>query len=116
MKIKENILNKRNLGYIVTFGSEFLIMLISISLFKLFGKYFSVIDFAEFTISKRLNSFLIPLLFFGLGVSLPKYLSVAAPQKQLQIYYSALLIISTLFFVRYIFQYFCNLKTFSILL
>lgn len=86
-------------NYVVTFGVEFLIMLISVALFKIIALHFHEIGFSEYTVNKRLISFLMPLLMIGLGVSLPKFLSVETKEKQLEIHYSALIIVTGFFLV-----------------
>lgn len=97
MSIKERLgtlIPLSNLSnYVITFGVEFVIMFISVTLFKLIGVKFSEIGFSEFTINKRLIGFLLPLLLIGFGVSLPKFLPTADTQKQLRIYYSAIIVI-----------------------
>lgn len=98
-KIKSNIKNRNLLDYAMTFGVEFLILVISIALFKLINIRFETIGFSEFTISKRLVGFLMPLLMIGLGVSLPKFLPLETSEKQLKIHYTAIIIISSLFII-----------------
>lgn len=89
--------NKMFSSYAITFGIEFLIMFISVILFKIVALKFSDIGFAEFSINKRLVGFLTPLMMMGMGVSLPKFLPIENEQKQLEIHYSALVIVTSLF-------------------
>ncbi|CAN5545646.1 hypothetical protein BH10BAC1_BH10BAC1_14470 [soil metagenome] len=84
-------------SYVITFGIEFLIMLISVVLFKMVAVKFLDLGFAEFSINKRLVGFLMPLMMMGMGVSLPKFLPVESNEKQLQIHYSALIIVTSFF-------------------
>ncbi len=87
----------RLINYAFTFGFEFLIMIISVILFKIINLKFLEIGFSEYTVNKRLVSFLMPLLMMGMGVSLPKFLSIESEKKQLEIHYSAIVIVSVLF-------------------
>jgi O-antigen/teichoic acid export membrane protein len=100
MSIKSNIErlgSKVFSSYVITFGIEFLIMVISVMLFKIIAVRFSGLGFAEFTINKRIVGFLMPLMMMGMGVSLPKFLPNENERKQLEIHYSSLMIISFLF-------------------
>ncbi len=83
--------------YVITFGVEFLILVLSVLIFKLVNIRLDTVSFSEFTVSKRLNAFLIPLLMIGLGVSLPKFLPISSEKKQVSIYYTSLIIICSLF-------------------
>ena len=86
-------------GYVITFGIEFLIMAISVILFKIVKIKYADLGFAEFSINKRLVGFLMPLMTMGMGVSLPKLLPTVNAKQQLEIHYSALIISATLFLV-----------------
>ena len=92
LKIGKHII----IDYAVTFGVEFIILVISILLFRIVNIRFETLGFSEFTISKRLIGFLMPLLMLGLGVSLPKFLPLESKQKQLQIHYTAVIIVTML--------------------
>ncbi len=94
---REFFKSKTILSYVLTFGVEFVIMLITIVLFKFVAVKFLDTGFAEFSINKRLVGFLMPLMMLGLGVSLPKFLPLENEKKQLEIHYSALIIVSSLF-------------------
>ena len=87
----------RLINYILTFGFEFLIMIISVLLFKLINIKYSPIGFSEYSINKRLVGFLMPLLMIGMGTSLPKFLAAETVKKQLEIHYTALIILSVFF-------------------
>lgn len=97
--IKDYIKSTTFLSYAITFGIEFLIMLISVALFKIVVVKFLDIGFAEFSINKRLVGFLMPLMMMGMGVSLSKFLPNENEKKQLEIHYSALIIVTVLFLV-----------------
>ena len=86
---KETIIN-----YLMTFGFEFSIMLITIWLFRLVNIKYESVGFAEYSINKRTVGFLMPLLMMGLGVSLPKFLASSGKKEQLSIHYSALLLVT----------------------
>lgn len=103
--IKKIFSTEQTSNYIITFGVEFLIMIISVLLFKIIAIKFSEIGFAEYTINKRLISFLMPLLMIGLGVSLPKFLSIETKEKQLEIHYTSILIVSILFLLSLLLGY-----------
>ncbi len=96
-KFKQSISSKNLIDYSITFGVEFLIMVITIALFKLVGARFEAEGFSDFTISKRLTGFLMPLLMVGLGVALPKFLPVVSKSKQQEIYYTSIIVITILF-------------------
>ena len=85
---------ERLVNYSIAFGAEFLIMFTGIVLFKIIGVKFGAIGFSEYTLGKRLLGFLIPFLMIGLGVSLPKFLAIEKPQQQLEIIYTALIIVA----------------------
>lgn len=87
----------RLINYAYTFGFEFLIMISSVVLFKIVNLKFHEVGFSEYTVNKRLVSFLMPMMMMGMGVSLPKFLSVETDRKQLEIHYSAIAIVSVLF-------------------
>ncbi len=106
-----NLSKKKILDYAVTFGVEFLIMLISVALFKIIGKKFEQIGFSEYTVSKRFIGFVQPLLILGFGVSLPKYLAIEKNESvQKQIHYSVQIfligIFSTALIIGFLFKNF----------
>ncbi len=95
--IAQSLSRERLYNYAITFGFEFLIMVISVLLFKMVNLKFYSNGFSEYTINKRLVGFLMPLLMVGMGVSLPKFLSIESHKKQLEIHYTALLVLSGIF-------------------
>ena len=66
----------RNSNYIVTFFVEFLILLLSFFIFRLANERMNSDGFSEFTLTRRNISFLQPLLMVGLGVAVPRYMSL----------------------------------------
>lgn len=63
-------------NYIVTFGIEFLILLLGFIVFRVANEKMSDIGFSEYTLSRRNISFLQPLLMVGLGVAVPRFVSI----------------------------------------
>lgn len=111
-KVKNILKSKDVFNYIATFGAEFIIMTIGVLMFKLISLKFEDIGFSEYNINKRLIGFLIPLLMVGMGVSLPKFLPTFNKKKQLEVYYTALITISSAFIIILIFNHLFN-DTFS---
>ena len=67
---------KRNIDYIVTFFIEFLIVILSFLVYRIASEYMTEYGFSEYTLSRRSISFLQPLLMIGLGVAVPRYISI----------------------------------------
>ena len=67
---------KKYKNYVVTFGIEFLILLLGFFIFRIANEKLSDTGFSEFTLSRRNISFLQPLLMMGLGVAVPRYMSI----------------------------------------
>ncbi len=67
-------------NYLVTFGIEFLILLLGFVIFRIANEQMTELGFSEYTLSRRNISFLQPLLMVGLGVALPRYISIY-PQR-----------------------------------
>ncbi len=67
-------------NYFVTFGIEFLILLLGFIIFRIANEKMTEIGFSEYTLSRRNISFLQPLLMIGLGVAVPRYVSIY-PQR-----------------------------------
>jgi O-antigen/teichoic acid export membrane protein len=63
-------------NYIVTFGIEFLILLLGFVVFRIANEKMTDIGFSEYTLSRRNISFLQPLLMVGLGVAVPRFVSI----------------------------------------
>ena len=73
-------------------------MFISIILFKIIGKKFEQIGFAEYTVSKRFIGFIQPLLVIGMGVSLPKFIALEITQEsKREIQYVAQILLTIIF-------------------
>ena len=71
---------KKYKNYFVTFGIEFLILLLGFIIFRIANEKMTEIGFSEYTLSRRNISFLQPLLMIGLGVAVPRYVSIF-PQR-----------------------------------
>lgn len=67
-------------NYFVTFGIEFLILLLGFIIFRIANEKMTEVGFSEYTLSRRNISFLQPLLMIGLGVAVPRYVSIY-PQR-----------------------------------
>ena len=67
---------KKYKNYVVTFGIEFLILLLGFFIFRIANEKLNGVGFSEFTLSRRNISFLQPLLMMGLGVAVPRYMSI----------------------------------------
>lgn len=67
-------------NYVVTFGIEFLILLLGFVIFRIANEQMTALGFSEYTLSRRNISFLQPLLMIGLGVAVPRYISIY-PQR-----------------------------------
>jgi O-antigen/teichoic acid export membrane protein len=63
-------------NYIVTFFVEFLVLLLGFLVFRLASEKLAEVGFSEFTLARRNISFLQPLLMLGLGVAVPRYMSI----------------------------------------
>jgi O-antigen/teichoic acid export membrane protein len=78
------------IDYSITFGTEFLVMIFSILVFKFIGKFIGDFGFSEFTISKRFIGFIQPIFMIGMGVTLPKFISIEKIEiDRKYIFYSA---------------------------
>ena len=63
-------------NYIVTFFVEFLVLLLGFLVFRMASEKLAGVGFSEFTLARRNISFLQPLLMLGLGVAVPRYMSI----------------------------------------
>lgn len=63
-------------NYVITFGTEIFILVLSFVIFRIANECMSDISFSEYTLSRRNISFLQPLLMIGLGVAVPRYVSI----------------------------------------
>jgi hypothetical protein len=63
-------------NYIITFGTEIFILFLSFVIFRIANERMTDISFSEYTLSRRNISFLQPLLMIGLGVAVPRYVSI----------------------------------------
>ncbi|WP_343634419.1 hypothetical protein [Fluviicola sp.] len=72
-----------NTNYIVTFGTEFLILFLGFMVFRLANANLEDTGFSEYTLIRRSISFLQPLLMIGLGVAIPRYVSLEPGRSSL---------------------------------
>jgi O-antigen/teichoic acid export membrane protein len=63
-------------NYILTFITEFLILVAGLFVYKLASSYFSKIGFSEYALCRRSVSFVLPLMMLGMGVGIPRYISL----------------------------------------
>jgi O-antigen/teichoic acid export membrane protein len=63
-------------NYVITFGTEIFILFLSFVIFRVANERMTDISFSEYTLSRRNISFLQPLLMIGLGVAVPRYVSI----------------------------------------
>lgn len=63
-------------NYLVTFGTEMIIMVLGFLVFRIANQHFDEYGFSEYSILRRTVSFLLPLTMIGLGVSIPRYISL----------------------------------------
>jgi O-antigen/teichoic acid export membrane protein len=101
----------KNKNYIVTFGTEFLIMFLSFMVFRLAYTNLEEVGFSEYTLIRRSISFLQPLLMIGLGVAIPRYVSLEPgrssllPSGLIWMFLSILVICLSLWFGRFYTSY-----------
>lgn len=67
---------KKYKNYVVTFGTELTIMILGFLVFRIANQQFDEYGFSEYSILRRTVSFLLPLMMIGLGVSIPRYISL----------------------------------------
>ncbi len=69
-------MTKKPNNYIVTFGTEMLIMLLGFMLFRYANQIMNEYGFSEYTIFRRTISLIVPLMMIGLGVAIPRFVSL----------------------------------------
>jgi O-antigen/teichoic acid export membrane protein len=95
---------KKYKGYIVTFGTEITIMCLSFLIFRIANQQLSEFGFSEYNVFRRTTSLLLPLLMIGLGVAIPRFISLEKNRNSLfltgiiWIFISSIILISILFF------------------
>lgn len=93
--MKNSIFLSKN--YILTYITEFAVLISGILVYKLAAGSFGKDGFNEYSICRRTLSFIQPLLILGIGVGLPRYIAIAAAnghQKKISSYfYSAVIIL-----------------------
>lgn len=98
--MRNSIFLSRN--YILTYFTEFAVLLSGILVYKLAADSFGKEAFNEYLISRRTLSFIQPLLIMGIGVGLPRYIAIAMAnghQKKVSSYFYSTLIILSLVMV-----------------
>ena len=63
-------------NYIITFGVEFIVLILGFLVYRIASENMSELGFSEYTLSRRSIAFLQPLLMIGLGVAVPRYVSI----------------------------------------
>lgn len=94
--MRNSIFLSRN--YILTYITEFAVLISGILVYKLAAGSFGKDGFNEYSICRRTLSFIQPLLILGFGVGLPRYIAIAAAnnlsKKISSYFYSAFLILA----------------------
>lgn len=67
---------KRHKNYVVTFGTEILVLLLGVLIFRIASELLTELGFSEYNLFRRTISFIQPLLMIGLGVAIPRYVSI----------------------------------------
>ncbi len=73
--------SKRRLDYIFTFFTEFVVLLAGVLVYRFAAQTDDANSFSEYALSRRVISFIQPILILGLGVGLPRYISIARAQN-----------------------------------
>ncbi|MCK6639783.1 MAG: hypothetical protein L6Q81_06830 [Bacteroidia bacterium] len=68
---------RTTIDYVLTFTSEFVVMLAGLLVYKLAAEYLPDNGFTDYSLSRRTISFIQPLLILGLGVGIPRYVAFA---------------------------------------
>jgi O-antigen/teichoic acid export membrane protein len=66
---------RTTIDYILTFSSEFAVMVAGLLVYKLAASYLPENGFTDYSLSRRTISFIQPLLILGLGVGIPRYVA-----------------------------------------
>ena len=66
---------------IFTFFTQFIILVSSILSFKLANIHFGKIGFSEFSLIKRNLAYIYTMVFFGMGITLPRFISIEIGKK-----------------------------------
>lgn len=78
-------LSKRKTDYLLTFFTEFIVLLAGVLVYRFAAELKGHDAFAEYALSRRIVSFIQPVLILGMGVGLPRYISIAIAKKQKQL-------------------------------
>ena len=93
--------SKKN--YIVTIAAEFVILLAGLLVYKMASNQYGNNGFSEYALCRRSVSFIFPLLMLGMGVGIPRYISIISmnndKDKESNYFISGLIIL----FIMYIF-------------
>lgn len=82
MSLKDKLRSPSAKRYFSTFITEITVMVLSVLLYRVCLVNFGDDDFSVFSIYRRNFSFLLPLLILGLGVGLPRYVSLHLKDPQ----------------------------------
>lgn len=61
--------------YVFTFTVEIIVLIVTLLIYKLIASKLGVSDFTEYSIIKRTIALIIPVLFIGYGVAIPRYIA-----------------------------------------
>lgn len=67
--------------YVITFLTEFLVLVAGVLVYKFAANLSGKDDFSEYAICRRTISFIQPLLMLGLGVGIPRYIAFSATEN-----------------------------------
>ncbi|RUM50242.1 MAG: hypothetical protein DSY47_02210 [Hydrogenothermus sp.] len=68
--------------FIYTLITNIIVMVSGLLVYKLATLFFSIQGFAEYSLSKRIVSFLYPIFLLGLGVGITRYISISLKDKE----------------------------------
>jgi O-antigen/teichoic acid export membrane protein len=74
---------QRNKSYVITVTVEFTILILSFLVYRLASENMTDFGFSEYTLSRRTVSLIQPLLMLGLGVGVPRYVSLYPKRKSI---------------------------------
>lgn len=75
-------LSKRRFDYLLTFVTEFAVLLAGVLVYRFAAGFAEQNAFAGYALSRRVVSFIQPILILGMGVGLPRYISIAVAKNK----------------------------------
>ena len=77
--------DKSNRDYLLTFITEFTILITGVLVYRMAHQHFGEIGFSHYSVSRRTASFIMPLLFGGLSVGIPRYVAFAVNDVKMKL-------------------------------